>query len=70
MGVSYVQANGKQKPTHLKCRQGLVDYVVTEDADTLAFGCPKMIRTCLDKHIKRSDVISIIDLECALKVLI
>lgn len=68
MGVSYVQANGEAEAYASEmCRQGLVDYVVTEDMDTLAFGCPKMIRTCLDKSIKRSDVISIIDLECVLK---
>ena len=48
------------------CRKGIVDYVVTEDMDTLAFGCPKTIRRCLDKSIKRSDVISIIDLETIL----
>ena len=44
------------------CRQKFVDYVVTEDMDTLAFGCPQMIRTCLDPSIKRSDIISVIDL--------
>lgn len=68
MGVSYVQANGEAEAYASEmCRQGMVDYVVTEDMDTLAFGCPKMIRTCLDKSIKRSDVISIIDLESILK---
>ncbi len=68
MGVSYVQANGEAEAYASEmCRKGFVDYVVTEDMDTLAFGCPRMIRTCLDKSIKRSDVISIIDLECVLK---
>ena len=68
MGVSYVQANGEAEAYASEmCRQGMVDYVVTEDMDTLAFGCPKMIRTCLDKSIKRSDVISIIDLNCILQ---
>ena len=48
---------------HLECRQGMVDYVVTEDMDTLTFGSPKMVRTCLDKSIRRSDVISVIHLD-------
>ena len=68
MGVSYVQANGEAEAYASEmCRQGLVDYVVTEDMDTLSFGCPRMIRTCLDRSIKRSDVISIIDLEEVMK---
>ena len=68
MGVSYVQANGEAEAYASEmCRQGMVDYVVTEDMDTLAFGCPRMIRTCLDKSIKRSDIISIIDLEEVMK---
>jgi flap endonuclease-1 len=68
MGVSYVQADGEAEAYASEmCRQGMVDYVVTEDMDTLAFGCPRMIRTCLDKTIKRSDVISVINLESILK---
>jgi len=64
MGVSYVQANGEAEAYASEmCRKGMVDYVVTEDMDTLAFGCPRMIRTCLDRSIKRSDVISIIHLD-------
>ena len=31
--------------------------------DTLVYGCPRMIRNCLDKTIKRNDVVSIITLE-------
>jgi len=68
MGVSYVQANGEAEAYASEmCRQGMVDYVVTEDMDTLAFGCPKMIRMCLDKSIRRPDIISIIDLEEVMK---
>ena len=64
MGVSYVHANGEAEAYASEmCRKGMVDYVVTEDMDTMAFGCPRMIRTCLDRSIKRSDVISVIDLE-------
>jgi flap endonuclease-1 len=68
MGVSYVQANGEAEAYASEmCRKGMVDYVVTEDMDTLAFGCPKMIRTCLDRSIKRADVISVINLETILR---
>ena len=68
MGVSYVQANGEAEAYASEmCRQGMVDYVVTEDMDTLAFGCPKMIRSCLDKSIKRSDIISVIELPTILQ---
>jgi flap endonuclease-1 len=68
MGVSYVQADGEAEAYASEmCRKGMVDYVVTEDMDTLAFGCPRMIRTCLDRSIKRSDVISVIDLSVILK---
>ena len=35
--------------------------------DTLVYGCPRMIRNCLDKTIKRKDVVSVIDLETLLK---
>ena len=49
------------------CRIGYVDYVMTEDMDTLPFGCPRLIRNCLDRSQKRKDLISIIDLD---KVLI
>jgi len=68
MGVAYVQANGEAEAYASEmCRQGMVDYVVTEDMDTLAFGCPRMIRTCLDRSIKRPDIISIIDLDEVMK---
>ena len=68
MGVSYVQAHGEAEAYASEmCRKGMVDYVVTEDKDTLAFGCPRMIRTCLDKSIKRKDIISIIDLDAVLQ---
>ena len=58
MGVSYVHANGEAEAYASEmCRKGMVDYVATEDMETLAFGCPRMIRTCLDRSIRRSDVI-------------
>lgn len=64
MGVSYVQANGEAEAYASEmCRRGMVDYVVTEDMDTLTFGSPKLIRTCLDRNIKRKDVISVLNLD-------
>ena len=68
MGVSYIDANGEAEVYAAElCRIGYVDYVVTDDLDALPSGCPKMIRSCLDRSIKRSDVVSIIDLEKVLK---
>ena len=29
--------------------------------DTMAYGCPRVIRNCIDKSLKRSDIVSIID---------
>ena len=63
MGVEYLHMEGEAEAIASElCRINYVDYVVTEDMDTMAFGCPKLIRTCLDKSIKRNDFISIIDL--------
>tara|TARA_Y100001970_G_C14184539_1_gene831773 strand:- start:335 stop:1324 length:990 start_codon:yes stop_codon:yes gene_type:complete len=68
MGVSYIHADGEAEVYASElCRIGYVDYVVSEDMDTLASGCPKMIRSCLDRSIKRNDVVSIINLEQVLK---
>ena len=68
MGISYIHPDGEAEAYASElCRIGYVDYVVTEDMDSLVFGCPKMIRTCLDKSIKRRDVVSIINLETILK---
>jgi len=68
MGISYIHPDGEAEAYASElCRKGYVDYVVTEDMDTLAHGCPRMIRGCLDKSIKRKDVVSVIDLEIILK---
>lgn len=68
MGVSYIHPDGEAEAYASElCRKGFVDYVVTEDMDTLVHGCPKMIRNCMDKSIKRKDVVSIIDLNDILK---
>ena len=63
MGVSYIHANGEAEAYASElCRIGYVDYVVSEDMDTLASGAPRMIRSCLDRKIKRRDVVSVINL--------
>ena len=68
MGVSYIHPEGEAEAYASElCRIGFVDYVVTEDMDTLVHGCPRMIRNCMDKSIKRKDVVSVIDLEDILK---
>ena len=68
MGISYIHPDGEAEAYASElCRMGFVDYVVSEDMDTLVHGCPKMIRNCMDKSIKRRDVVSIIDLEDILK---
>ena len=60
MGVSYIQVENGEAEAYASelCRIGYVDAVVTEDMDTLAYGCPVLIRTCIDKSIKRPDVIT------------
>lgn len=64
LGVTYLHIEGEAEAIASElCRINYVDYVMTEDMDSLAFGCPKLIRNCLDKSIKRKDIISIIDLE-------
>lgn len=65
LGVSYVhptEGEGEAYASEL-CRIGFVDYVLTEDMDTLVYGCPKLITNCKDKSLKRKDIISIFDYE-------
>lgn len=62
MGVSYICSDGEAESYAAEmCRIGLVDAVVTEDMDTLVYGCPLMIRNCIDRKNKRSDVITTFD---------
>jgi len=57
MGVSYIHADGEAEAYASElCRLGFVDGVVTEDMDTLSYGCPQLIRGCIDKSIKRPEV--------------
>jgi len=61
MGVSYIHPDGEGEAYASElCRMGYVDYVLTEDMDAMAYGCPHMIRKCIDKSIKRKDIVSII----------
>ena len=62
LGISYVHmevGEGEAIAAEL-CRIGYVDYVLTEDMDTLVGGCPKLIRICTDKAVKRKDIVSIL----------
>ena len=65
MGVSYIhpeEGEGEAYASEL-CRIGFVDYVLTEDMDTMAYQCPKLIRNCIDKSIRRADIVSIFHYE-------
>ena len=68
MGVSYLHIDGEAEAIASElCRIKYVDYVITEDMDTLTFGSPNVIRNCIDKSIKRKDMITIINLDEVLK---
>ena len=59
MGVSYIHANGEAEAYASElCRLGFVDGVMTEDMDTLSYGCPLLMRSCIDKSIKRPEIVS------------
>jgi flap endonuclease-1 len=65
MGVSYIHpeiGEGEAYASEL-CRMGFVDYVLTEDMDSLVYGCPNLIRNCIDKDLKRKGVVSIFNYE-------
>ena len=62
LGISYIQADGEGEAYASElCRIGQVDYVLTEDMDSLVYGCPRLIRNCVDRSIKRKDIISVFD---------
>ena len=64
MGVSYVHPNCEAETyAAYLCKKNIVFGVYSEDMDTLAFGSPYLIRNCLDKSIKRRDVVSVFSLE-------
>ena len=61
MGVSYIHpevGEGEAYASEL-CRMGFVDYVLTEDMDSLVYGCPNLIRNCIDRDLKRKGIVSI-----------
>ena len=61
LGVSYIHPDGEGEAYASElCRIGYVDYVLTEDMDTMVYACPRMIRNCIDSSIKRKDIVSII----------
>ena len=69
MGVSYIHLDmgeGEAIAAEL-CRIGYVDYVLTEDMDTLVYGCPKLIRNCIDKTMKSPGIISVLYYEDVIK---
>ncbi len=63
MGVKYVHPNCEAETyaAHL-CKKNVAYAVYSEDMDTLAFGSPYLIRNCIDKSIKRKDVVSVFSL--------
>ncbi len=70
MGVSYIQADGEAEGYASElCRMGYVDGVVTEDMDSLAFGTPILVRSNIDKSIKRRDVLSVINMDKVLEMM-
>jgi flap endonuclease-1 len=63
LGISYIhprEGEGEAYASEL-CRIGYVDYVLTEDMDTMAYQCPKVIRNCIDRSLKRKDIVSVFD---------
>tara|TARA_B110001450_G_scaffold253816_1_gene277988 strand:- start:567 stop:1544 length:978 start_codon:yes stop_codon:yes gene_type:complete len=59
MGVSYIHPDGEAEAYASElCKIGFVDAVMTEDMDTLSYGCPQLVRGCIDKSIKRPEVIT------------
>ena len=64
LGVSYIHPEGEAEAYASElCRMGYVDYVLTEDMDTMVYGCPRIIRNCVDKNLKRKDIVSIFTYE-------
>ena len=62
LGISYIHQDGEGEAIASElCRIGYVDYVLTEDMDTMVYACPNVIRNCIDRSIKRRDIVSIIN---------
>ena len=68
LGIPYIHPDGEAEAYASElCRIGYVDYVLTEDMDTMGYGCPRIIRNCVDKDLKRKDIISIFTYEQLIK---
>lgn len=64
MGVQYVHPNCEAETyASYLCKEKIAYGVYSEDMDTLAFGSPYLIRNCIDRSIKRKDVVSIFCLD-------
>ena len=64
MGVSYIHPDGEAEAYAAElCRIGYVDAVITEDMDPLAYGCPTLIRNCIDKKLKRPDIVTVFSMD-------
>ena len=60
MGVAYIHPDGEGEAYASElCRIGYVDYVLSEDMDSMVYGCPRLIRKCVDRSMKRKDIVSI-----------
>jgi flap endonuclease-1 len=63
MGVPYIHMDGEAEGLASElCRMNYVDYVMTEDMDSLVFGCPMLIRKCIHKNSCK-DSISVFNLK-------
>lgn len=59
MGVSYIHATGEAEAYAAElCRINYVDAVMSEDMDTLVYDCPILIRSCIDKNMKKTDTVT------------
>jgi flap endonuclease-1 len=64
MGVQYLQSDSEAESYAGElCRIGYVDAVVSEDMDTMVYGTPILLRRCVDRSIKRKDVVSAFNLQ-------
>jgi flap endonuclease-1 len=64
MGVQYLQSDSEAESYAGElCRIGYVDAVVSEDMDTMVYGTPLLLRKCVDRSIKRKDVVSVFNLK-------
>ncbi len=61
LGISYIQLDIGEAEAYASelCRIGYVDYLLSEDMDSLVYGCPRLIRNCIDRTLKRKGVVSI-----------